>query len=66
MKTFYSVIDKYESTERIVIIGSKESKIKPKDSYKSIRNVNVYINWFDTLEQAEAFAESLLNEEKGM
>lgn len=57
-KTFYCVCSSYYDDGRVVanVVDSKEADEKPASDFKAGRRCDVYIDWFDSMSEAEAFA----------
>ena len=59
MKTYYCVTSTYDNQGRVTafITASKDATTKPKSSYQEEKRKDIYIDWFDSLEEAEEFVE---------
>lgn len=59
MKTFWGVTTYYECYGIITVKNpfSIEDTEMPDNVYESTNNYDVYINWFESLEEAQHFAE---------
>lgn len=53
-KTYYAVCSSYYNSGRITasLVDVVEADEKPQDTYKSTRRCDVYVNWFDSQEEA--------------
>lgn len=59
MKLWYEVIMCVHDGGRVTanVVGTTEATEKPESSYKSTRIKDIYRDWFDTYEKAQAFVE---------
>lgn len=59
-KIWHCVVSSYYDDGRVVanIVSSEEADEKPENSSKALRDKDVYIEWFDDYEKAEAFVEA--------
>lgn len=59
MKVFYSVttIVHDDGSVNAVITSSKLAEQKPESSFKSLSRKDIYVDWFDSYEEAAQFAE---------
>lgn len=62
MKEYYGVVNTYDDKGKVnSSIISQRAEHKPENSFKETRKADIYIDWFDTYDEAEEFqAESLL------
>ena len=53
-KTYYAVCSSYYDNGRVVanLVDMVEAGEKPKDTYASKKRYDVYVNWFDSQEEA--------------
>lgn len=63
MKTFYCVTSSFDDYGRVTanITATVEAESKPESTYKSTRRKDIYSDWFDTLDEANAFVEEARN-----
>ena len=54
MKTYYAVCSSYYDNGRVVanLVDTIKADKKPEDTYKETRRCDVYVNWFDSQEEA--------------
>lgn len=54
MNTYYAVCSSYYDSGRVIasLVDMAEADEKPQDTYESKRNRDVYVNWFDSQEEA--------------
>lgn len=59
MKVFYSVttIVHDDGSVNAIITSSKSAEEKPESSFKSLSRKDIYVDWFDSYEEAAEFAE---------
>lgn len=59
MKVFYSVttIVHDDGSVNAIITSSKSAEQKPKSSFNSLSRKDIYVDWFDSYEEAAQFAE---------
>lgn len=57
MKEYYGVCSSYCDDGKVIVnlIDSVEAEEKPLDTYKEMRRCDVYVNWFETYEEAMEF-----------
>ena len=61
-KLYYCVVSKYFDDGRAyAVVKSVYEEEKPVNEYKSFNMVDVYHDYFDTLREAEEFAENIHN-----
>lgn len=63
MKKYYGVITTFDDHGKVTanLIDTKEGEKKPENEFKSTKQKDIYIDWFDSLEEAnEHITESLL------
>ena len=58
-KVFYSVTTVFHDNGSVnaIITSTKAAEEKPERSFASLRDKDLYVDWFDTYEEAEKFAE---------
>lgn len=63
MKTFWSVTTTIDDRGRIIanITSSIEANEKPDNVFKSTNRFDVYIDWFDNLQEAQDFVNEARN-----
>ena len=54
---YWAVLSAYLDDGRIVatVVGTREADQKPQAGYREARDADLYTDWFDTKEGAEAF-----------
>ena len=59
MKTFWAVTSAYHDDGRITanIVGTKEADTRPAAGYMEMARCDLYTDWFDTKEKAQAFVD---------
>ena len=59
MKTFWAVTSAYHDDGRVTanIVGTKEADTRPSAGYMEMARCDLYTDWFDSKEKAEAFVE---------
>jgi hypothetical protein len=57
MKTYYSVTSSCDDrgNVRASITGNVEANERPMNTYKETRRKDIYVDWFDTIEEARDF-----------
>ena len=57
MKTYYCVLSKYDDNGDGFsgIVDKREAEAKPKSTFKSTRNADIYTDWFESFEEADSF-----------
>jgi transcription elongation factor Elf1 len=66
MKTYYCVKTEFYSDGRVeAAMISQECKEKPKSTSRELFRMDAYNDWFDNLEEAEAFLAEARAEGKG-
>ena len=57
MKTYFCVCTTVYDSGRIIaaVVDSKEAENKPENHCTEKRDRDIYADWFDTIEEAEAF-----------
>lgn len=57
MKTYYCVTTSVDDKGKVraAITNIIEAVCKPEDSYKSLKHKDIYNDWFESPEEAEAF-----------
>lgn len=57
MKKYYAVCNSYYNNGKVVanLIDTIESEEKPQDTYKETKRCDVYVNWFESYEEAINF-----------
>ena len=60
---FYSVVSAfYDNGKTTAFLGDViEADTIPEESYTELRNRDVYVDWFETRDEALAFANSAIN-----
>lgn len=59
MKTWYCVTSSFDDKGRAVaaITGTKEAETCPESTFTSTRRKDIYNDWFETIEEAQKWAE---------
>ena len=59
MKTFWAVTSAYYDDGRVTanIVGTREADTRPAAGYMEMAKCDLYTDWFDTREKAEAFVD---------
>lgn len=59
MKTFWAVTSAYHDDGRVTanIVGTREADTRPQAGYMEMARCDLYTDWFDTREKAEAFVD---------
>ena len=57
MKTYYAVCTSCYNSGRITanLVDTIEAEEKPKDTYKETKRCDIYIDWFDSYDEAMDF-----------
>lgn len=63
MKKYYAVCTSYYDDGKVIanLVDVIEAEEKPKDTYKETRRCDVYINWFESNEEAMHFIKGWKN-----
>lgn len=59
MKTYFAVTSAYYDDGRVTanIVGTREADTRPAAGYMEMAKCDLYTDWFDTREKAEAFVD---------
>jgi len=59
MKTFWAVTSAYHDDGRVTanIIGTREADTRPQAGYRETRSADIYTDWFDSRQKAQAFVD---------
>ena len=59
MKTFWAVTSAYYDDGKVTanIVGTREADTRPQAGYRETARCDLYTDWFDSEEKAEAFVE---------
>lgn len=59
MKIYYCVTSSYDDRGRVTaaVTSTRIADKKPKNEYHSIRNKDIYIDWFDSMNEAQKYAD---------
>lgn len=59
MKTFWAVTSAYHDDGRVTanIVGTREADTRPAAGYMEMARCDLYTDWFDTKEKAQAFVD---------
>ena len=62
MKKYYGVITTFDDHGKVTanLIDVKESDKKPENEFKSTKQKDIYIDWFESLQRANQFIEQSL------
>lgn len=62
MKKYYGVITTFDDYGKVTanLIDVKESDKKPENEFKSTKQKDIYIDWFESLQRANQFIEQSL------
>lgn len=57
MKKYYAVCNSYYNNGKVVanLVDTIEAEEKPKDTYKETKRCDVYVNWFESRNEAMKF-----------
>ena len=57
MKKYYAVCNSYYNNGKVVanLVDAVEADKKPEDTYKETKRCDVYVNWFESYEEAMKF-----------
>ena len=57
MKKYYAVCNSYYNNGRVTanLVDVVEAEEKPQDTYKETKRCDVYVNWFESYEEAMEF-----------
>lgn len=57
MKKYYAVCNSYYNNGKVVanLVDTIEAEEKPEDTYKETKRCDVYVNWFESYEEAIKF-----------
>lgn len=54
MKKYYAVCSSYYDNGKVIanLVDTIEAEEKPEDAYKETRRCDVYVNWFESYDEA--------------
>lgn len=57
MKTYYCVCTSYDDRGRVIsnIVDTVEAPRKPRNTFKSTKRKDIYLDWFDSLSAAQGY-----------
>lgn len=57
MKRYYAVCNSYYNNGKVIanIVDVVEAEEKPEDTYKETKRCDVYVNWFESNDEAMRF-----------
>lgn len=57
MKEYYGVCSSYYDNGKVIanLVDTVKAEEKPQDTYREAKRCDVYVNWFETYEEAREF-----------
>lgn len=57
MKKYYAVCNSYYDNGKVIahLVDTVEAEKRPEDTYKETRRYDIYVNWFESYDEAMEF-----------